>query len=355
MNSGLFSAHFYCSVWLSANSVKVLCDQWALSFDLHPCTRILRKPQVLEYELEFGSGTFNLDVTNAVLVLLGVGIEGDSWKSIYTSIVDSLAEKAVKQERTQVEHEPNIFGIPEIQGEKDSESEFPHASGPSDPGDMFHTAVMKRKDEQIRVLKLEIQQYRKTIRRLTQKNRRNNAKWIPVKHTQRKGFVQRRKPDQYHAGTGELRGRLSNHGAVTLALGTAASGTAAYRQGIAANTDVSGQTIGRWQSKVAACLTILTRDFYNENETKLWTHRGKGKQWSVHVPRMDGTNKKLVAKRSGQVFVCHSAYSLVDGEGVRHVQLATSTTSLALQFLRIPMRPNIRASFQVSKGSRRDL
>ena len=240
--------HFCCSVWLSANSVKVLCDQWALSFDLHPCTRILRKPQVLEYELEFGSGTFNLDVVEAVLVLLGVGIEGDSWESIYTSIVDSLAEKAVKQERTQVEHEPNIFGIPEIQGEKDSESEFPHASGPSDPGDMFHTAVMKRKDEQIRVLKLEIQQYRKTIRRLTQKNRRNNAKWIPVKHTQREGFAQRRKPDQYHAGTGELRGRLSNHGAVTLAIGTAASGTAAYRQGIAANTDVSGQTISRWQS-----------------------------------------------------------------------------------------------------------
>ncbi len=90
----------------------------------------------------------------------------------------------------------------------------------------------------------------------------------------------------------------------------AGAGSMAWRTGAHCETDVSGETILRWERKTDACCTLVARDFYDSNEARLAEAVDLDQVfpdlYGIHTVMTDATNKTIIHQEKCQVTSCSS-------------------------------------------------
>ncbi len=269
---------------------------------------------------EVSSNRFHIDSLERLLVLLRIDFEANDWVMVRQHLVDDACSRFRSALKAEPKVEPKTEPV-----DGGARAAAPAAAGPAgDGGRLFRRAIdpvwaaMLKKIEDLKkvVKKLLIR-----LRATRSVSRRFKKKWGGVK-TEHRRAKKKDPADAYHVGPGKKRAHISQFGGVTLALMRAVMATAAIKMGTSSHTDVSHQSVLRWERKVGACLIVSCREWYQEMECLLRDPpnlrlASLPTNWGIHSPRMDGTNRKLVHKEQLQVLVVDSKYSVLDKSGVR--------------------------------------
>ncbi len=306
-----------------------------------PIRKFFVKPSVVACEVEDRPDCYHLTVLGILLEQLGFVFTEDDWMSVCTRLTEEAWAKAdgiVKEEGACkaeiVEKSDKADAIKHEHVESKSESQDAGAAGAGVPAlfggvkvdasaeprdlDDFGSKLIRRLNQTVTAQKELIKQLRSKVTSLRNQGCRMRCKWNAVKAQHRRG-KKREKPDQFHTGVGKSKGRVGDYAGVKISLMRSVAATAAYKVGTSQYTDVSGQTVARWNHKTAATLDVASQDWHAEHLAALQNPAAnkKGRQWAIFSPRSDATNRKLVHKEQLQVLVCGSRFSLIDPSAPR--------------------------------------
>ena len=111
--------------------------------------------------------------------------------------------------------------------------------------------------------------------------------------------------DRYHTGGGAKKGRLSQWGGLMAAAMRSVTAGSAWRCGASLMTDISRQTVVRWEKTASACDALMTRDFYTDMESRMRAPASRDFQYSCHSIRSDATNAKVLHKEAIHVLIIY--------------------------------------------------
>ena len=290
---------------------------------------------------------FSVDVVKAAVERLDVVVDDQYWGEVlkqdllelcFATLDDKREAGTLCETKREPKHEVAMH---------DNGVKVEHETGVGNDRSLNieHTSVAERKrqycnlsatvlagllvstEQHVDSLKSELQTKHKQISYLRRQSNRVRTKWDKVRSFHRKNKPTR-SADAYHKGKGESRARLTAWGGVTLAVMRAVSCLAAWRTGLAHQTDVSRQTITRWENKTTAALAAATKHWYSKREEQLLNTACKCKsktQFAVHCIRADATNAQVLHNESVQVQRVHH---------VGRYSRACIHTDFSLQYLR---------------------
>ena len=273
-----------------------------------------------------GLTCFHIEVIFVLLGHLGVSADADAFRTIRSEfeatccVLDAQKSKlkTIKREITVKSESPMESKVTKTNVKQEQHPTHTNTPSGKSRRQFYDTcdramlvALLDSRDSLVLRLQHRIVNLAGKLKKFKKEFKRNLSKWSRVGKLHRKNIA---KPlhDGYHIGKGQKRARLSPFGGVSLAVMRSVTAQGAWRVGLSAGTDVSRQTLCRWEATCDEALDKHSADWYADKETRLrkplpQEHTSTSRfdnvpsQWGCHAVRSDASNKTVLHREAVEV------------------------------------------------------